>query len=128
MVGCGVSVSSLRGRVRGGGSHRGYGSGIRLGDRIGPNPSPSPNPNPNPKQVSSRRIFFTLNGAYLGAAFTAKPLQLPLYPVAGIDSFSSVSFNFGAEPFAFDLTEAPAALHASSRRMRISRCFGSGLL
>jgi len=48
--------------------------------------------------------------------------------VAGIDSFSSVSFNFGAEPFAFDLTEAPAALHASSRRMRISRCFGSGLL
>jgi len=48
--------------------------------------------------------------------------------VAGIDSFSPVTFNFGAEPFAFDLTEAPAALHASSRRMRISRCFGSALL
>ena len=48
--------------------------------------------------------------------------------MAGIDSFSAVTFNFGAEPFAFDLTEAPAALHASSRRMRISRCFGSALL
>ena len=36
--------------------------------------------------------------------------------MAGIDSFSPVTFNFGAEPFAFDLTEAPAALHASSRR------------
>ena len=75
--------------------------------------------------MSSRRVFFTLNGAYLGPAFVAKPLQLPLYPVVGIDSFSPVKLNFGAEPFAFDVAEVPAALHATSRRLRMSRCFGS---
>ena len=75
--------------------------------------------------MSSRRVFFTLNGAYLGPAFVAKPLQLPLYPVVGIDSFSPVKLNFGAEPFAFDVAEVPAALHATSRRLRMPRCFGS---
>ena len=89
------------------------------------NPNLNPNPNPGPHQVSSRRVFFTLNGAYLGPAFTAKAQQLPLYPVVGIDSYSPVKFNFGAEPFAFDVAEVPAALHATTRRLRVSRCFGS---
>ena len=94
----------------------------------------------------SRRIFFTLNGEFLGPAFTAKSHHLPLYPVVGIDSFSPVKFNFGAEPFVFDLTVRPAAqphlhlrpgkciyirppqtvpepLHISRRRSRMASCF-----
>lgn len=52
--------------------------------------------------------------------------------MVGLDSFSPVRLNFGAEPFAFDLAEVPPALHATAvtatRRglLRVSRCFGSG--
>ena len=64
-------------------------------------------------------------GEYLGPAFTAKPQQFPLYPVVGIDSFAPVRLNFGAEPFVFDVAEVPESLHVTSRRSRVSRCFGS---
>jgi len=92
-----------------------YGPRFRSGDVVGCGIS-----------TSSRRIFFTLNGEYLGPAFTAKPHQLPLFPVVGIDSFCPVTFNFGSEPFLFDARAVPASLHdAPNRKLRVSRCFGS---
>ena len=67
-------------------------------------------------------IFFTLNGHFLGTAFTLDRLLMEgvdtdtdiggggsvtggidLYPTVGIDAAASVLFNFGREPFAFDL-------------------------
>eukprot|EP00908_Phaeocystis_cordata_P005071 Transcript_15501.p1 GENE.Transcript_15501~~Transcript_15501.p1 ORF type:complete len:368 (-),score=111.46 Transcript_15501:154-1257(-) len=90
-----------------------YGPTFRSGDVVGCGIS-----------TASRRVFFTLNGEYLGPAFTARPQQLPLFPVVGIDSFAPVRFNFGAEPFAFDVAAVPASLHVVNRRMRVSRCFG----
>lgn len=50
-----------------------------------------------------RSIFFTLNGAYLGVAFSEVSLTDELYPVVGIDASYAVSWNFGATPFKFDL-------------------------
>jgi hypothetical protein len=49
----------------------------------------------------TRRIFFTLNGAFLGDAFAGISGQL--YPTVGIDAEVSVMFNFGRAPFAFDV-------------------------
>lgn len=53
-------------------------------------------------------IFYTLNGAMLGTAFTDVPTDKELYPTVGIDSNCSVHFNFGSCPFKFNL-----ALHLS---------------
>ena len=81
--------------------------------------------------LTTRRIFYTLNGTYLGAAFVAKPPQLPLYPVAGLDTFSPIVFNLGATPFRFDLASLPSSLHAQPpRKLRVPRClagFGGAL-
>lgn len=52
---------------------------------------------------SNRSIFFTLNGKFLGTAFSEVRTSLELYPTVGIDAHCSVRFNFGAQPFAFDL-------------------------
>ena len=60
--------------------------------------------------VHSRKIFYTLNGTFLGVAFVAKPSQLPLYPIVGLDSHASVHFNFGQRPFAFELSSLPPSL------------------
>ena len=49
--------------------------------------------------LRSRRIFFTKNGAFVGAPFVAKPQQLPLHAVVGLDARAPVSFNFGLRPF-----------------------------
>jgi hypothetical protein len=46
-------------------------------------------------------------------------VQLPLYPVVGIDSFSPVTFNFGAEPFAFDLTEVRVRVRVRGLGFRV---------
>ena len=81
--------------------------------------------------LASRRIFYTLNGAYAGVAFTARPPQLPLHAVAGLDTFSPIVFNLGATPFRFDLAALPASLHAPPpRKLRVPRClagFGGAL-
>jgi len=54
--------------------------------------------------LGSRQIFYTLNGSLLGVAFTARPQLLPLFPVVGIDSHTEITFNFGQEPFKFDVS------------------------
>jgi hypothetical protein len=77
-----------------------YGPTFRPGDVVGCGLS-----------VISCHIFFTLNGAYLGSPFAAKPSQLPLFPIVGIDTHASIRFNFGQQPFAFDLDKLPTALH-----------------
>lgn len=48
-------------------------------------------------------IFFTLNGKLLGTAFKDVPCDVDLYPTVGIDTNCPVRFNFGMEPFQFDL-------------------------
>ena len=53
-------------------------------------------------------IFFTLNGKYLGTAFSdiqfkSKSKGIDLYPTVGIDAHCTVRFNFGMKPFSFDL-------------------------
>ncbi|CAJ1432251.1 unnamed protein product [Effrenium voratum] len=54
---------------------------------------------------SPRKIFYTLNGAFLGYAFDVEdlPWDVPLWPCVGLDTRQLLSFNFGGEPFAFDL-------------------------
>jgi len=49
-------------------------------------------------------IFFTLNGEYLGLAFE-NVRESELFPVVGIDSNDIITFNFGALPFAYDITK-----------------------
>lgn len=59
--------------------------------------------------LHTRQLFFTLNGAFLGTAFTLpKSAALPLYPVVGLDSHASVHFNFGQRPFSYDVATLPA--------------------
>ena len=60
--------------------------------------------------LSSRQIFYTLNGKFLGIAFYAKAAHIPLYPVVGLDSHVAVKFNFGERPFAYDLDSLPTRL------------------
>jgi len=60
--------------------------------------------------LRTRRIFYTLNGTFLGVAFVARQSQLPLYPVVGLDTRDVVHFNFGMRPFAFDLHTLHAQL------------------
>lgn len=51
-------------------------------------------------------IFFTLNGKFLGYAWTnvaAISLGEDMYPTVGVDSNSPLEINFGSRPFAFDL-------------------------
>ena len=53
--------------------------------------------------LCTQTIFFTLNGEYLGDAFTNVRTDIPLYPTVGIDSKCAVKFNFGLKEFQFDL-------------------------
>lgn len=80
-----------------------YGPTFRPGDVVGCGFS-----------VLSCNIFFSLNGTYLGSPFAAKPSQLPLFPIVGIDTHAPIRFNFGQQPFAFDLAKLPAELHQNS--------------
>jgi hypothetical protein len=54
-------------------------------------------------------LFYTLNGKYLGAAFSnlsTAVLQQDWFPVVGLDSNCLVQVNFGCEkPFCFDLSQ-----------------------
>jgi hypothetical protein len=54
-------------------------------------------------------LFYTLNGKYLGAAFSnlsREILQQDWFPVVGLDSNCLVQCNFGCdEPFCFDLSQ-----------------------
>lgn len=51
----------------------------------------------------NRSIFFTLNGKYLGTAFTNVRTDKALFPTVGLDANVEVKFNFGLTPFLFDL-------------------------
>ena len=44
------------------------------------------------------RIFYTLNGAFVGYAFTGVDVRAPLWPAVGVDSPHPLTFNFGALP------------------------------
>ena len=51
-------------------------------------------------------IFFTLNGEFLGYAWTDLPLEMlqkDLYPIVGVDTNDFVHCNYGTEPFVYDL-------------------------
>lgn len=53
-----------------------------------------------------RGIFFTLNGEFLGYAWTGLPqdvLERDMFPVVGIDTNDLIHCNFGNEPFQYDL-------------------------
>ena len=53
---------------------------------------------------ASGAVFFTKNGAFLGATpLKEAHLLQPLYPTVGLDHGDAVHVNFGAEPFAYDL-------------------------
>ena len=49
----------------------------------------------------SRDIFYTLNGTYLGIAFTN--VNGTLYPTVGVDTTYCIDFNMGKSSFVFDL-------------------------
>jgi hypothetical protein len=59
-------------------------------------------------RYDQNEIFFTLNGAYLGVAFSN--VTGKFYPTVGIDANVQVLFNFGLLPFAFPLHELPRFL------------------
>jgi hypothetical protein len=49
-------------------------------------------------------VFFTLNGAFLGVAFRVPvTLSSKLYPTLGFSLSSEVTFNFGQQPFKYNL-------------------------
>lgn len=51
-------------------------------------------------------IFFTLNGEFLGYAWSGLPVELlqkDMYPVVGIDTNDYIMTNFGTQPFVYDL-------------------------
>lgn len=55
----------------------------------------------------SRGIFFTINGRFLGYAWRGLGddiIMNDLYPTVGIDSNWPVAWNFGNQPFAFNLS------------------------
>lgn len=54
-------------------------------------------------RYDSRSVFFTLNGKYLGDAFTISAGEW--YPTVGIDSRANITFNFTG-PFKFDINQA----------------------
>ena len=64
--------------------------------------------------TTSREIFFTHNGVYLGVACTASAQQRPLHPVVGLDARAAVVLNLGQRPFAFDLRTLPAHMKAET--------------
>ena len=76
--------------------------------------------------LRSRRIFFTKKGAFVGAPFVAKPQQLPLHAVVGLDARAPVSFNFGLRPFRFAIADLPPKVHAKPSRLSLPRalCIG----
>mmetsp|Transcript_4062 Transcript_4062/g.7813 ORF Transcript_4062/g.7813 Transcript_4062/m.7813 type:complete len:587 (-) Transcript_4062:218-1978(-) len=51
----------------------------------------------------NRTVFFTLNGLFLGNAFSNIDLCEKLYPSVGVDSMNPFVCNFGLNPFVFDL-------------------------
>jgi hypothetical protein len=51
-------------------------------------------------------IFFTLNGVYLGDAFSG--IKGEFFPTVGIDAAVNINFNFGRAPFVFDLAKYSA--------------------
>ena len=52
----------------------------------------------------TRTIFFTLNGNFLGDAFTDVTGGQSLYPTVGVDAIVQLEFNFGRKPFLFPLS------------------------
>lgn len=59
--------------------------------------------------LTSRRVFFTLNGSLVGTAFEIASRGAVVYPAVGIDSHQELRFNFGSRsPFEFDLSVAAA--------------------
>lgn len=55
-----------------------------------------------------RKIFYTLNGVFMGFAFDLDiPSNVPLWPCVGVDTTQWLSFNFGSEPFQYDLDQFP---------------------
>lgn len=51
---------------------------------------------------ANQGIFFTLNGEFLGYAWTEVDLSARLFPTIGIDTNSPIELNFGSTPFAYD--------------------------
>lgn len=64
-----------------------------------------------PPSSRAAQVFYTLNGRYLGVAFTANAQQLPLHPIVGIDTHAEIAFNFGQRPFEFDTDALPPPLN-----------------
>jgi len=52
---------------------------------------------------ANQGIFFTVNGKFLGYAWTNVDLSKTLYPTVGVDTNCPIQMNFGGYPFAFDL-------------------------
>eukprot|EP01039_Chlorochromonas_danica_P000296 gene294-318_t len=52
---------------------------------------------------ADRTIFFTLNGNFLGSAFSDLNITADLFPTVGVDANCTIDFNFGDRPFKFDL-------------------------
>eukprot|EP01116_Phalansterium_solitarium_P011139 TRINITY_DN26749_c0_g1_i1.p1 TRINITY_DN26749_c0_g1~~TRINITY_DN26749_c0_g1_i1.p1 ORF type:complete len:425 (-),score=77.42 TRINITY_DN26749_c0_g1_i1:65-1339(-) len=50
-------------------------------------------------------VFFTKNGKPLPVAFVRVPAAWSLYPVVGLDTNDTITFNFGDRPFLYDFVE-----------------------
>ena len=84
-----------------GGLFHGHGDMLR---RYGPRFGPGDNVGCG-LEYSTRRIFFTKNGEFLGWAFEKidkAMIERGLYPTVGVDTESPIHVNFGQVPFTFD--------------------------
>jgi hypothetical protein len=54
-------------------------------------------------------LFFTLNGRFLGTAFS-KLQEQAFRPTIGVDACVTVTVNFGRDPFQFDLATYMASV------------------
>ena len=85
-------------RFHNAGAGRAFGPSFGVGDTVGCGIDYSkclPTKWGSTQQPDEARIFFTLNGQYVGNAFGCVDVTNPLWPVIGLDSPCPVSFNFG---------------------------------
>jgi len=99
------------------------------GDVIGCGVVMLPKDDSEESQHLDQGVFFTKNGKFLGVAFLIKgALRRDLYPCTGIDAHWTVSFNFGARPFAFDVDSLGHVAVPELRRRGTASASASRLL
>lgn len=78
--------------------------------------------------LSRPSVFYTLNGRLMGCAFRGVDVTRRWYPVVGIDCPEAISFNFGSEPFAYDVGRLSRRLWADAILERLPGFLEAGAL